>query len=579
MRIFSVLLLLLCCIAVSDCTRHQDNASEERPNIVVIMSDDMGYSDIGAYGGEINTPNLDALARNGLKYTQFYNQARCAPTRASLMTGLYPHQSGMGWMAARDHELPGYQGKLSANSITMARVLKQAGYNTYMTGKWHLAHDKLGKRTKKNWPLQRGFDKYYGTIKGAANYFDPGTLVRGNEMISPFADSLYQPEEYYLTDAISDNLVQYIADNPKDEPFFMYVSYTAAHWPIQAPAEEIEKYKGKYDQGWEAIRKERLQRMKKLGVIDADAKLASLATHSWEDEDNKKAMARRMETYAAMVDIMDQGIGRIVDELKRKGIYDNTVILYLQDNGGSADRVGRGKVRPVARDTSGLTPLKKDEIETSNNPPITRDGRIVMQGNKVMAGLADTYVGYLKPWARASNTPFTGNKPLVYEGGISTPLIVHWPDGIQQEGEIRDQLSNVIDIMPTVVDLADAKYPKEFGGNSIKPQAGVSLVPTFENNEPLDREAIFWSHRMNRAVRMGKWKLVSPGRLYNGGYGRWKYYENEPWELYSISNDRSEIHDVSGEHPDLVQTMIAKWQDWADRVNVYPTPWAKETDN
>ena len=248
MRIFSVLFLLLGCFAVSDCARHQDNASEERPNIVVIMSDDMGYSDIGAYGGEINTPNLDRLARNGLKYTQFYNQARCAPTRASLITGLYPHQSGMGWMAARDHELPGYQGKLSANSTTMARVLKQAGYNTYMTGKWHLAHDKLGKKTKKNWPLQRGFDKYYGTIKGAANYFDPGTLVRGNEMISPFVDSLYQPEDYYLTDAISDNSVKYIADNPRDEPFFMYVSYTAAHWPIQDPAEEIEKYKGKYDQ-------------------------------------------------------------------------------------------------------------------------------------------------------------------------------------------------------------------------------------------------------------------------------------------------------------------------------------------
>ncbi len=388
------------------------HAQARRPNIVLILSDDMGYSDIGSYGSEIQTPNLDALAKDGLRYRHFYNQARCCPTRASLMTGLYPHQAGMGWMDAVDHQLPGYQGQLNEHCVTIAQVLKSAGYHTYMVGKWHLQHDKDTRQDSPNydWPRQRGFDRFYGILKGAGCFYDPATLCRDNRLISPFNDPDYQPKSYYFTDAISDNAVKYLQEDQGDKPFFMYVAYTAAHWPMQAPEAAIEKYSGKYDQGWEAIRRKRLEKMKQLGVVAPGVALAPLDTMPWEQEPDKKAMARRMETYAAMVDIMDQGIGRIVAELKKKGAFENTVILYMEDNGGNAEGVGfggpQGQTRPLARDTAGLKPLGKDEVQENVLPPITRDGRIVMVGKQVMAGPADTYLAYLKPWAQVSNTPF-----------------------------------------------------------------------------------------------------------------------------------------------------------------------------
>lgn len=553
-------------------------AGAARPNIILILSDDMGYSDLGCYGSEIQTPNLDALAKAGLRYTHFYNQARCCPTRASLMTGLYPHQTGMGWMDAVDHQLPAYRGQLNEHCVTIAQVLKAAGYRTYMAGKWHLQHDQDTPQNSPNhdWPRQRGFDRFYGILKGAGSFYDPATLCRDNRLITPFNDPEYQPKSYYFTDAITDNVVKYLKEDRGDSPFFMYVAYTAAHWPMQAPEAAIRKYRGKYDAGWETIRRRRLEKMKQSGVIAPDVTLSPLDTLPWEQEPDKKAMARRMETYAAMVDIMDQGIGRIVEELKRKGVFENTVILFLEDNGGNAEGVGfggpGGQTRPLARNTEGLKPLGRDEVQSEVIPPMTRDGRLVMAGKQVMAGPPDTYLAYLKPWAQVSNTPFRQYKHYVHEGGIATPLIVHWPAGIKSKGAVQGQIGNVIDIMPTLRELAGAAYPKTYNGAAVTPEAGVSLVPSF-SNRPLNRTAIFWEHEMNRAVRMGKWKLVSTGDLLDGNYGHWKYYRNGPWELYDMESDPSELKDMSAQYPEQAAELAALWQEWARRVSVYPTPW------
>ena len=555
------------------------DAQQKRPNIILILSDDMGYSDIGCYGSEIETPNLDALANDGIRFTQFYNQARCCPSRASLMTGLYPHQTGMGWMDAVNHNLPGYQAQLNKNCVTIAQVLKSAGYSTYMAGKWHLQYEKDTRQDSPNydWPLQRGFDKFYGILKGAGSYYDPGTLCRNNTLISPFNDPAYNPDNYYFTNAITDNAIKFIEDDKGKQPFFMYMAYTAAHWPMQAPQEVINKYKGCYDKGWDVIRRQRLDKMKRLGLIDSSVILPPLDTHTWEDEPDKAAMVRRMETYAAMIDIMDQGIGRMVAELKKKGIFENTVILFMEDNGGNAEGLGygggpEGKTQPIARNTEGLKPLAKNETQSEGIPPITRDGKLVMAGKKVMAGPADTYLAYLKPWGQVSNTPFREYKHYVHEGGIATPLIAHWSAGIKSKGEFRNQVGNFIDIMPTIVDLAEARYPAEFNGNKITPVAGVSLVPAFYNKS-INRKAIFWEHEMNRAVRMGDWKLVSTGQVMDGGYGLWKYYQKGPWELYNIKTDRAETRNLAGEYPGKVKEMAAMWEEWTKTVPVYPTPW------
>jgi arylsulfatase A-like enzyme len=541
---------------------------KKRPNIIVILSDDMGFSDLGCYGGEAETPNLNMLAKEGLRYTQFYNTARCCPSRASLMTGLDPHQAGMGWMTTDDFKLPGYRGDLSHNAVTIAEVLKSAGYETAMTGKWHLNFDPKPNSNKQNWPLQRGFDHYYGIILGAANYFDPGYLTRGNTLVNTTNDPEYHPEHYYFTDAISDNSVKFIKERDKSKPLFMYVAYTAAHWPMQAPNAAIAKYKGRFDKGWEALRHERLERMKKLGVIKADEELSPFDGKPWATEPDKPAMLRRMETYAAMIDIMDQGIGRIIKQLKADGMYDNTLIFFLQDNGACAEIVGNGEVRPVAPNPNRVRKLGPDSLIYSIKPVTTRDGKLVMQGKKLMAGPADTYVSYMQEWANVSTTPLRKFKHYVHEGGISTPLIVHWPDGLKAKGEMRGQAGHEMDIMPTILDITKTPYPKTYNGHDITPVEGKSLVPSFDN-KPITREAIYWDHEMNKAVRMGNWKLVSEADL------KGMTYTSAPWELYDISTDRSELNNVAAKHPDLVKKMNDMWEIYAKRCNVLPSPWKK----
>ncbi len=535
--------------------------SAAQPNFIVIMSDDMGYSDLGCYGGEIQTPHLDALAANGLRYTQFYNTARCCPTRASLLTGLYPHQAGVGHMM-EDKGKPGYAGDLNASCRTMAEVLKPAGYRCYAVGKWHVTRHISQNGPKHNWPLQRGFDRFYGMISGGGSFYDPYTLCRNNTLISPFADPDYQPKDYYLTDAYSDHAVRFVGEHAKsdpDKPFFMYLTYTAAHWPMHALPEDIAKYKGKYDQGYTPIRKARFERAAKMGLIDGQQGLTEQA-EDWGAVRNRERESACMEVYAAMVDRMDQGIGRLVAELKRTNQLNNTLIFFLQDNGGCAEAMGRNRTKgrkdgPRA-DKPSLPPIAPEALPNGLVPPQTRDGYPVRQGPNVMPGPSDTYIGYGRGWANVSNTPFREYKHWVHEGGISTPLIAHWPRGIRAKGLLRKQPGHLIDIAATLYDLANAKYPAD-----ATPLEGVSLRPTFDNNEQLKRDTLYWEHEGNRAIRVGNLKLVSK--------------HNQPWELYDLSTDRIESKNLVDQFPQQVKEMIAKYEAYAKRTHVEPWPVAK----
>ncbi len=544
---FIIFLILFSC--------NKQTPEDTRPNIILIMSDDMGYSDIGCYGGVIETPFLDGLASNGLRYTQFYNTARCCPSRAALLTGVYQHQAGIGHMVDT-HGTDIYDGDLSKNAVTIAEVLKGAGYSTYMSGKWHVTPYKSEETnpTKQNWPMQRGFDKFFGTIHGAGSFYDPNSLTRDNEFIVPDKD-------FYYSDAISDNAVSYIENHKTDSPFFLYVPYTAAHWPMHAKPGDIEKYKGKFDAGWDDMRDKKYAKMIELGLIKPEWKLTDKDNiPGWEETEQKEWYSSLMEVYAAMVDNMDQGIGRILGVLEDKGIKDNTLVFFLQDNGGCAEEFGfRESIEPNHKDVNpdALQPMGKDEFQTEMVPKYTRDGRPVLSGIGLEPGGANTYLGYGKPWANASNTPFRMYKHWVHEGGIATPLIVHWPAGISSKNEFRNDPGHLIDIMATCLDVADVEYPKTYNDNSIIPMEGISLKPSFENKS-LEERAIFWEHEGNKAVRFGNYKLVS----------KWNETAEYAWELYNMDADRSETNDLATEMPSKVQELESMWMAWAKKAGV-----------
>ena len=540
------------------CLAHSTQAGEQ-PNIIVILSDDMGYSDIGCYGSEIETPTLDRLAHNGIQFTQFYNTGRCCPTRASLLSGLYPHQAGIGHMM-NDRGFPGYRGEFGDNCCTIAEALQPAGYRNYMAGKWHITHNLTPEHEndKKNWPLQRGFDRFYGTIHGAGSFFDPNTLVRDNTLISPYADPSYKPESYYYTDAIADHAVRFIQEHDDAKPFFMYVTFTAAHWPMHAKQQDMDKYKGRYKEGYSAIRATRYHKMLQQHVVDADATTLWPLEAKWGEQGEYWPWdERNMEVYAAMVDSMDQGIGKIIHALETTHALDNTLVCYMQDNGGCAEKMGRGNIGKPKASTPPLPPMKSDALQPDMIPKQTRDGYPVRQGKGVMAGPADTYIGYGQAWATVSNTPFRKYKHWVHEGGIATPLIVHWPTGIKDAGRLEETPSHLIDIMATAVDVAHATYPK-----NKTPLEGMSLQPLFKKTS-LPRRKLYWEHEGNRAIRDGQWKLVA-------GF-------NSPWELYNISTDRSEQHDLSSTQPERAQAMANAWNDYATRAQV--VAWEKIRPN
>lgn len=543
---------------------------ENRPNIIVVLTDDMGYSDIGCFGSEIRTPNLDRLAHNGIRMSQFYNAARCCPSRASLLTGLYPHSTGVGCMTGWDYpehaNKDGYQKSINEHCVTIAQVLKPAGYRTYAVGKWHVSDKMKGDgRDRKNWPLQRGFDSFYGTLAGAGSFYDPAWLMRDNELISPYADSQYKPDvQYYYTDAISDHAVENIrrhAGQNNGSPFFMYVAYTAAHWPMHAPEEEVAKYRGAYDQGYDAIRQSRFERLKQEGLISRDWKLSE-TVGNWSAVEDKLFEARCMEVYAAMVTRMDQGVGRLVGELEKTGLLDNTLILYLHDNGACAEDFGHTE---RAEWNVPDAPMSAEDIQRRVVPPIhTRSGKTCQNGPDTLPGPDGTYVSYGENWANVCNTPFRNYKQHVHEGGVASPLIAHWPRGIVMPGRIAHDPAHLIDIMATCIDVAGADYPEQLNGHSIHPLPGTSLRPVFKNHT-LPQRTFFWEHQGSHAIRSGDWKLVADGA-------------EARWALYNLKNDRTEQVDVSAQYPERAVQLAAEWTQLAEQNNALPWPWGISGD-
>lgn len=519
----------------------QKSEEVQKPNILIILADDLGYSDIGCFGGEIETPNLDKLAENGIRFTRFYNTARCCPSRASLLTGLHPHQTGLGEMVDFPTKQPGYQGEINDSCVTLASVLRPEGYKTYMCGKWHVAHSWDGS-DKHNWPLQRGFDRYFGTIFGAGSYFDPRMIVVQNETFTN------TPSDFYYTDAIADSTVGFLKDhfreNP-DKPFFMYAAFTAPHWPLHAKEKDIDKYRGRYDAGWEELREERIQKMINMGLIDPDWTMNyPTGISDWSDVKNKDEELRRMEVYAAMVNCLDQGIGRITDYLREEGRLENTLIIFLSDNGACAESWG-GDNPWAAR----------------FGPEKTRDGIIIDYSNDGSRdpGPADTYYSYGRNWAHLSNTPYSGYKSGTREGGIATPFIVHWPKGIKEKGVYRNQLAGIIDIMPTLLELSHAEYPLNFNDIPIIPYEGKSLVNAIVSNEPIERSEYFVEHIGNRGfIEDDTLKLIKFGK--------------NPWELYNLKTDRTETNNIAEKYPEKTLKMADKWEAWALQAHVLPKP-------
>ncbi len=539
-------------------------AQSKKPNVIIILTDDMGYSDIGSFGSEIRTPNIDRLANNGLRFTHFYNTARCSPTRASLLTGLYPHQASMGYLSTENYTEEGYKDDLSKSALTIAEVLKRAGYATYMTGKWHLAKDLNPIGDKSNWPLQRGFQRYFGTLNGSGSYYDPGTLISNNTFIAPHKD-------FYYTRAISDTTVKFIQENPKQQPFFMYVAYTAAHWPHHAPEKDIKKYKGVYDKGWDVIREERFNKLKKLGIIDDKTILTERGVDipAWKDEPLKDWQVKRMEVYAAMIDIMDEGIGKIIGALEKKGELENTIIFYMHDNGGCAEPVETNKPAiPLTEEQKVLKPQSQEAIFLDKKPVYTRDGRFIKSGRGVIPGDANSWSNYGEEWANVSNTPFRSYKQYTHEGGISSPLIIHWPNGIATKNQLRNQPSHLVDIMATCLAITGIEYPKQLNGDEIQVMEGRSLIPAFFN-KALERDFIFWEHSGNRAIRIGDWKLVSK----TGKQKTFGEADENKWELYDLKIDPTERINLAAKYPGKTKELAEKWEMEAIRTKAKPWPW------
>ena len=500
-------------------------AAAPHPNIVLILADDLGYSDIGCFGSEISTPNIDRLAKNGVALAQFYNQARCCPSRAALLTGKYPHQVGIGDMidqyAAPNRaaaNTSAYQDHLSTNSPTMAELLHAVGYHTMMCGKWHLG------RRPEEWPVHRGFDRSFVQIDGAMNYFG-GDSKDGPRAHMAIDDKSYAPphDGFYSTDAFTDHAIAFLEESVKGtnaKPFFLYLPYNASHWPLQAPEEDIQKYRGKYDAGWQAIREARLKKMIQLGILPAAQKMSPMDRGNakpWAEltPEKRKEWARRMEVYAAQTEHLDRDIGRVLAEINKLGVVENTVVIFLSDNGGAAeDPNGGDKSAPI--------------------------------------GSRDSFRGYARPWATVSNTPWRRHKVTAYEGGISTPFVVSWAGGIPKanEGKFVREPAHVIDLLPTFLELADAKTL------ATEHLEGQSIAKMLKGNAGEPNRTFYWEHEGYRAIRDGKWKLVEAAA------------PNSKWELFDMDADRIESNDLAATHPGIVRELEAKYDRWAARCGV-----------
>ena len=516
-------------------------AGENRPNIILILADDMGYSDIGCFGSEISTPNIDSLAEGGVRFTQMYNCARCCPSRASLLTGLHPHQVGIGHMVA-DLGHPSYQGYLNDRCVTIAEALRSGGYRTALSGKWHVgggypvsrppAH--LAGTERYPRPQDRGFERFYGTLAGAGSYYNPFALTLDGEMIEPEGD------DFYYTDRITDHAVEFVDEFTRGQaPFFLHVAYTAPHWPLHALPEDIERYRGRYRRGWDRTRAERHERLQAMGLLSDRWAISPRDPNAppWEEVSAKEWEDIRMAVYAAQIDRMDQGIGRIIDTLRAAGELENTIIFFLSDNGGCAELLREDGSYGFVRET-------------------TKEGRAVRVGNVpgLDPGTDETYMSYDLPWSNASNSPFRMFKHWVHEGGIGTPFVVHWP-GALAGGAVHEPC-HFVDIMPTCLEAAGVSYPSEYEGRAITPAEGQSLQPLIDRSEERFERALFWEHEGNRAVRIGPWKLV---RKFPGD-----------WELYNMERDRTELKDLAAGEPTRVWEMSGMHAEWEQRCGVVP---------
>ncbi len=514
-----------------------------RPNIIVILADDLGYSDLGCYGSEIHTPQLDALAAGGVRLSQFYTATRCCPSRAALMTGRYPHQAGMGFMVGkpRQDSPEGYRGQLNNDFVTMPTVLRDAGYATLMAGKWHLGEPG---------PIERGFDEFYGFLSGYESFWDETPYVR---LPAKRAKRAYG-KKFYATEALTDHALEFVAGARRErKPYFLYLAYNAPHFPLQAPKELIDRYAAIYEKGWDAIREARFAKQKRLGLVKDGWQLTSrsiippnrvVKPETWENKpipawdtvpaDRRADLVRRMATYAAMVEIMDRNIERVVDDLRANRELDNTFILFSSDNGACAEWDPWG-------------------FDGSTGP----DNTLHRGAQLSEMGQPGTFHSYGSGWANACNAPWRLYKHYGHEGGIASPCVVHWPAGISRKGAIEHQAAHLIDLLPTLADAGRANYPSE------RPRLeGMSLVPAFQGRK-LPARSLCWEHEGNRAIREGKWKLVALGA---GG----------SWELYDMEKDRSETNNLAAAQPGRVKSMAARWEAWAKRTKVLPWIWKPE---
>lgn len=517
-----------------------DATPRKKPNVIVVLVDDMGFADLGCTGSEIRTPNIDGLASKGVLISAMYNCARCCPTRASLLTGLYPHKAGIGHMGA-DLGTPAYQGFLRNDAATIAELLRLNGYRTLMAGKWHVGGD-FHARLVDSWkvgdvdhptPRQRGFDRFYGIVDGVTHYFSPHFVMEDDSRVE------VPPSDFYFTDAITDKAIGMIEESVADDkPFFLYLAHAAPHWPLHAHEEDIARYDGVYLQGWDRLRAARHEQMTSLGVLPHRWELSprDAEAPAWSDTKATDWEAHRMAVYAAMIDRVDQSIGRVLSALRRLGQFDDTLIMFLSDNGGCAE-------------------FMAEDGWAKFMPDIHNDGRRIEMGNKLSLrpGGPLTYMSYDLPWANVSNAPFRLFKHWVHEGGISTPLIVHWPDRVKHSGPVHSPC-HVIDILPTILEATDTPYPSELGGAAIQQLDGESLMRLLEGR-PWQRERpLFWEHEGNAAVRVGDFKLVRQ-------FGK-------DWELYDMESDRTELTDLMGRNDPLTRRLVRDYEEWAHSIGV-----------
>lgn len=518
----------------------QTRSSSGPPNILMIVADDLGYSDLGCYGGEIRTPNIDSLAAKGVRLTRFYNLGRCCPSRTSILTGQYPHRVGVGHKVA-DLGRPGYRGRISAEARTVAQVLAPHGYRSFISGKWHLGTPD---------PTTHGFEEFYGTLPSAQTFWDPNHMLRLPKGRRP---RTYEPGEFYATDAVADHALDFLrsARSTPARPWFLYVAFHAPHFPLQAPPEEIARYTQTYQQGWDQLRQSRLQRMKKIGLVAPDTQLPPRSRYwnygelksgqnpAWESltAERQADLARRMAIYAAMIDRVDQNVGRLLADVQRHDEFDRTLTIFLSDNGACAEW-----------DPYGF------DIKSSNQNILHRGEELDHMGGR------GTYHSVGSAWANASNTPWRLQKHYVHEGGISSPCVVRWPSQALPAGAIVDTPAHVIDLMPTLLAAAEGDYEGPL------PLPGVNLLPMLqgEGDASLRDRPLFYEHEGNRAVHAGNWKLVA--------------LRDEPWELYDLSVDRTEMNNLAAEHSDRVDRLSAAWEQWATAAQVTPLPEDYEVD-